>query len=136
MRQNKHSFDLGARNQNQSPRRRPNALVCDDADADGTAGNDSGCIDRCYGRAGIHEDDNCEIFDDQLCDYALGLFCGCGKLEGYGGGYTTIDAGCYEGPIRYLFCHNNRFSSAKHLETIQQHGSLNTLYLLIRFCDL
>jgi predicted permease len=80
--QDQHTDHLPPRVPDALPRRRPHALVRNDADADGPASDDSGCADGCDGCARGDEDDDCEVSDGELCGYARGVLCGCGELEG------------------------------------------------------
>jgi predicted permease len=61
--QNFHPRHLGTRIQDAAPGRRPDALVRHDAHADWSAGHDSSRAYGCYGRAGVDENDDCEVFD-------------------------------------------------------------------------
>jgi predicted permease len=88
--QNQHPLDLGACLKDQFPRRRSHALVRDDVDADGAAGYDPCCTDGRDWSARVYEDDDCEVLDNQLCDYPADLFCCCRELESDRGGDYSI----------------------------------------------
>lgn len=62
--QNLHPPDLRPRLPHAPPRRRPHALVRNDAHADRPTRHDPRRADRCNGRAGGDEDDDREVFDD------------------------------------------------------------------------